>query len=141
MVFTCLDLKGRSHFKFWLVYHKIKFEVPGPYNMMLQITSMVAMSIAATRIHRHLVDFASKSVDIPSKLDDVRSGCTPPRTSLSVPQNHIRIGVTVAIPMTYEHHQTQSLSQSGSFMGSEEQLHDKPAGVGLNDDVENLKSA
>jgi len=105
-----------------------------PYNYMFQITSMVAMSISATRIHRHLADFASAIVDIPSKPDDLLiSVRASPTTSSLIPQNQILMGM--AIRTTYEHYQTPSSSHSGPFISLEGQLRDKPAGEGRNDDV------
>ncbi|KAH9956529.1 hypothetical protein BC827DRAFT_753054 [Russula dissimulans] len=45
VVFICLDLND-------------------PFNYMLWLTSIVAMTIAVTRIHRHLADFSSETTDI-----------------------------------------------------------------------------
>jgi len=50
----------------------ILHHIPDPFNYMLWLTSIVAMTIAVTRIHRQLVDFASEATD-------GRSG--PPRRS------------------------------------------------------------
>jgi hypothetical protein len=44
-----------------------------PFNLMFQIPSMVTLSIAATRIHRGLVDYTSGSTEHLSEPDSVRA--------------------------------------------------------------------
>ncbi|KAH9956524.1 hypothetical protein BC827DRAFT_1270890 [Russula dissimulans] len=99
----------------------------GPFNRMFTITSMIAMSIAATRTHRQLVDFLSVGDFSGNRL-------MPSKPASFFPQNHMGI----AIHTTSEQHQTPLSSHSGLFMSATEQLHDKSAGLRLDrdDDVE-----
>jgi len=106
-----------------------------PYNCMLMITPTVAMSIAATRIHRQLVDFVSVRSDVPNNPDCFQTNRLMSSKSASCfPQNHMGM----AIHATCEQYPTPFPSHSGSFMSAEEQFHDKTAGFGLvrDDDVE-----
>jgi hypothetical protein len=132
----------------------------GPQHLLeLQIflfPSVVASSIAATRIHRGLVDYAS-------------AGCTEQYdTTLSHPSFHLhrcrrqfdashskangraewkvnRVPITrtqlsrmeVAIPEMYEQDETPQMSQHISFIDVEGQLCEKPAGQpGLDENIE-----
>jgi len=95
---------------------------------MFTITSMIAMTIAATRTHRQLADFVSVRNDFSGNR------LMPSKPASLFLQNHMGI----AIHTTGEQHQTPLSSHSGSFMSAEEQSHDKSAGLRLDrdDDVE-----
>ncbi|KAH9956525.1 hypothetical protein BC827DRAFT_752812 [Russula dissimulans] len=112
-----------------------------PYNFMFTITSMVSMSIAATRTHRQLADFLSVRNDFPNNPDRFQKN----RLTLSskpasfFPQNHMGMAIHTA----RERYQTPLSSHSGSSISAEFPFHDKPAGVGLSrdSDVEKRGSA
>ncbi|KAH9956515.1 hypothetical protein BC827DRAFT_751872 [Russula dissimulans] len=153
------------------------FEVPavvlmslnlnGPLDYLFWLSQLIAMSIAGTRIHRSLVDFAYDNTDVydrgtftsapaysaggrrshghgssePNDSKTLASGHTAPKVnnpsrSLFNPSN----GMEVAIHMAYEEYQTPTSirTASGSVVSGEEQLGEKPAGLGLDDDVEKM---
>jgi len=127
---------------------------------MFWMTSLLALSIAATRIHRSLVDFAHENTEVydrgaftsppahsgmryhdPSESSSSKtlaSGHTAPKddrsVSLFTPPNRTE----VAIHMAYEEYQTPSSTHSGSIVSTEEALGEKPAGLGLNDSAEKI---
>ncbi|KAH9956527.1 hypothetical protein BC827DRAFT_1270892 [Russula dissimulans] len=116
MVFLCLNLNN-------------------PYNHMFMITSMVAISIGATRIHRQLVDFVSVRSDVPNNPDCFQiNRLMSSKPASFFPQNHMGM----AIHATCEQYSRPPPSHSDSFMTAEEQFHDNTAGLGLarDDDVE-----
>jgi hypothetical protein len=119
--------------------------------------SVVAFSIAATRIHRGLVDYASAgsteqydTTPCHSSLhsrrcrrlfdpsQDKANGCTKWKAN-RVPILHTQLSrMVVAIPDMYEQHETPQMSQHGSFIDVEGQLYEKPAGQPrLDENVEN----
>ncbi|KAH9956517.1 hypothetical protein BC827DRAFT_1385966 [Russula dissimulans] len=132
------------------------------YLWLFWVPSLVALSIAATRIHRSLADFAyentgvyGKGSFIPAPPHDGRrphtlsepngsktlatgSGHTAPKAnpsgSLFTPPNDLE----VTIHMAYEGYQTPTSIHSGSVVSGEEQLGEKPAGLGLDNDVEKM---
>ncbi|KAI9508556.1 hypothetical protein F5148DRAFT_887982 [Russula earlei] len=105
------------------------------FNIMFWITSLTALSIAATRIHRSLVDFASEGTHATSEPDSFR---TSDRSTTKVHQSAIVFTppnrVPVAIQMDYERYQTpphSGSSHDGSFISADEKLR-----LGLEHDVE-----
>jgi len=120
---------------------------------MFTVTSMVAMSIAATRTHRQLVDFVSVSSDEYDIIPFLRlhaHGCcspndpnyfqanrfmpVPPKPASFFPQDHVGMPKRT----TCEQYQKSLSRHSGSFMSADEPLYDKPAdlGLGRDDDME-----
>jgi hypothetical protein len=115
------------------------------------------LSIAATRIHRSLADFAYENTGVygkdsftpapphngrrshglsePNGSKTLASGRTAPKVNLSgslfTPPN----GLEVAIHMVYEEFRTPPSIPSGSGVDREEQLGEKSAGLGLDGDV------
>jgi len=142
-VLICLDLNDPLDYLFW-------------------VPSLVALSIAATRIHRSLADFAYENTGVYSKgsltpalphngrsphgLGEPNgsktlatgSGHTAPKVnpsgSLFTPPSDLKVAIHIA----YEEYQTPPSIHSGSGVGGEEQLSEKPAGLGLDDDVEKM---
>jgi hypothetical protein len=125
------------------------------------------MSIAGTRIHRSLVDFAYDNTDVydrgsftsahahsasgwrshghgssePNDSKTLASGHTVPKVnnpSGSLFNPSNGMEVTVAIHMAYEEYQTPTSIHSGSVVSGEEQSGKKPTGLGLDDDVEKM---
>jgi len=96
-VFICLDLND-------------------PYNYMFTITSMVAMSTAATRTHRQLADFVCVGKDVSNDPDCLqRNRLVPSNPTSFFPQNHMGM----AIHTTCEPYPRPLSSHSGSFMSAE----------------------
>jgi len=130
-----------------------------PFNYMFWVSSLMALSIAATRIHRSLVDFAYENTEVndrgaftctpapsgqtcnvssePSSSKTLVSGFTGTKidrsASLFTPPNRME----VAIHMAYEQYQTPDSVHSGSLMSAEDSLR-KPAELGLDEDVEKI---
>jgi hypothetical protein len=100
--------------------------------------AIVILSIAATRIYRSLVEFASNSA----------GGCDNFHSSLSaaaskgkrVPAQTISLRpMEVAVNRTYDQSQTtQTTIQQAIFISSEGVMHEKPAGLGPDYDVERV---
>jgi len=120
VVFICLNLNG-------------------PFNSMFQIPSVVALSIAATRIYRSLVDYASGCTEYLNEPDSVRASGRIERKANTAPFTPIPLSrVEVAINRTYEGDQMLQTSQHGSLISIEGQVCEKPIRqLGLDDDVEN----
>jgi len=125
-------------------------------------TSLIVMSIAATRIHRSLIDFAYENTEVydrgtptpapahngrPSHGSSEQNSSrtlasgraqADPRdnrsASLFTPPNRME----VTIHVVYEEYQTPPSVRSGSVVSAEEALGEKPAGLGLNDGVEEI---
>jgi len=98
-----------------------------PFNGMFLPPSMVTLSIAAIRIHRYLVDYASfgcsKRVSGPDSSE--RSG------RIERKANRVPITLSsmeVAINRTSDQDQTPQTSQNGSHACIERQLCEKPGG-------------
>jgi len=135
----------------------IYLNLNGPLDYLFWVPSLVALSIAATRIHRSLADFAYENTEVygkgsftpasphsgwrshelsePNGSKTLASGRTAPKVNLSgslfTPPNTLE----VAIHMVYEEFQTPPSIPSGSGVDREEQLGKKPAGLGLDGDV------
>ncbi|KAI0002184.1 hypothetical protein BJV74DRAFT_39641 [Russula compacta] len=106
-----------------------------PFNYMFQIPSMVTMSIAATRIYRCLAEFASGHLEIPSGPESLQtSGFTCPKGNRTFP-TPIPPNPEVTIHVAYEQHPPPT-SEHGSLISIGRQLHNKPVGLGLDDDLE-----
>jgi len=142
-VFICLNLNDQLDYMSW-------------------VPSLLALSIAATRIHRSLADFAYENTGVygkdsfapapphngrgphglsepnGSKTLATGSGHTVPKVnpsgSLFTPPNDLE----VAIHVSYEEYQTPTSIHSVSVVSGEEQSGEKPAGLGLDDDVEKM---
>jgi len=122
--------------------------------------SLIALSIAATRIHRSLVDFAYENTEVfdrdaptsapahsglrfhgssdPSGSKTLAGCRTDPKVNRSAsffaPPNRME----VSIHMAYEEYQTPPSIHSDSVVSAEGALGEKPAGLGLDDDVEKI---
>jgi len=102
----------------------ISLNLNTPFDAMFQIPAMITLSIAATRIYRSLVDFASRSTEIgfiPSKTD--RAPAPPP---ISGPMEAAR----------HETYEAQQNIQNASTITSDGILHETPTGLGRDFDLE-----
>jgi len=105
-----------------------------PFNIMLQPPSWATLTIAATRMHRALVVFASSSTDAFS---------APKFTSLPVP-GAMRINtpsrptncMQVAVHVVSEQHGIQEMRDEDSCDTANEGMYAKPNGLSCEDDVE-----
>ncbi|KAF8487278.1 hypothetical protein DFH94DRAFT_849689 [Russula ochroleuca] len=99
--------------------HRFEFERYYSWNLMFQFPSLIAMSIAATRMYRSLSDFVFGSTDILSIVSGTRQGhsrtTSKRKTSTNIQLNRIE----VAVDVDYERHQTPETT------GTDEQLDDK----------------
>jgi len=116
-VFICLDLND-------------------PLDLMFQSPCLITMSIAATRMHRTLVDFLSSNIAHESPPND---GRTFPKAAgtpvvLRTPFTHIEVAVHTA----YEEYPTTPLTYCGSYtgIGMEEALYGEPRVLSLENDLE-----
>jgi len=105
-----------------------------PFNIMLQPPSWATLTIAATRMHRALVDFASDSTDAFS---------ASAFTSLPVPEakrtNAESLPVDcmqVAVHVVSEQHGTSEIRDEDSCVTENERTYVKPNGLSRDDDVE-----
>jgi len=96
----------------------IALDLNGPFNIMFQPPTWITMTIAATRIHRSLVDFASGSTGVftASNTQEVQQHGNLPgskikriRASSTLPD---QMGVTVHV--VSEQHLSQQMSTNGS---------------------------
>ena len=100
--------------------------------------AIVILSIAATRIYRSLVDFSSNSAggwdNFHSSLSAAASkGNRVPAQTISMEP------MEVAVNRTYDQSQTtQTTIQQAIFISSEGVMHEKPAGLGPDYDVERV---
>jgi len=104
---------------------------------MFLMPSLIAMSIAATRMYRSLADFGF-SADIGNSSDNP-SKCIIGDTkwNTAIPLSPTRMEVTMHTSYDKWQSSTLQTSQYVPFMASDGQYGDKPRGVNLNDDVEN----
>jgi len=131
-----------------------------PFNYMFWGASLITLSIAATRIHRSLIDFAYENTEVydrgtlpftpadsgpgshgssePSNSKTLANGRTDSKVnqsaSLFTPPNRME----VTIHMAYEEYQKPPSMHSDSAVSAEEGLGEKPTGLGLGDDVEKI---
>jgi len=130
-----------------------------PYLYMFFGTSLVTLSIAATRIHRSLIDFAYENTEMynegtltsaarngrpchasnkPRGLKTLSSGRTDPKVNRSASLFTLPNRMEVEIHMAYEEYQIPPSTDSGSVVNAEEVLYEKPAGLRSDDDVEKI---
>jgi hypothetical protein len=97
---------------------------------MFQQPSYITMAIAATRMHRSLVNFTSKSNDVydtPPPIPD--SKCI---SAASRPRNPME----VAVHVISEQHCIPGTSDNESGISTDEQMDDKPSGLSCDGDLE-----
>jgi len=106
-----------------------------PFNVMFQFPTWVTMAVAATRIHRDLVDFAFESTDTASENPqngDLRMAKTKQAHTPPTPGNRME----VEVHMTFEQHPTLQSTDRDVSISTIDEVHEKPNGLCLDDDVE-----
>ncbi|KAF8492442.1 hypothetical protein F5888DRAFT_916436 [Russula emetica] len=106
---------------------------------MVLTPGVIAMTIAATRLHRSLVDYASGFPDVVSARENINlpmssavsSNIKRAQAALNSPD---RIEVTVHT--AFEQHTTTQTNDYDSYNCTNEQVHEKPNAWGLGNDVE-----
>jgi len=94
-----------------------------PFNYMFTVPSEIAMSIAATRIHRSLANFAVDGADMISGPGSFR---TTGRTTWK--NNRGANQVEVVVHTAYEQYRTPQTSDPGTLFSSEGHTRDKYTG-------------
>jgi len=98
----------------------IALNLNGPFNLMFQPPTWITMSIAATRMHRSLVDFASGSTDIFSAQGSLQHSNLPPRPR-RIPATLTSLDrMEVAVHVVSEQHVSRQVSSDGSCIDTYE---------------------
>lgn len=110
----------------------ITLNLNASFNLMFQLPSVIAMSIAATRIYRNLADFAYGSTDIPYDNLQIRDGKImktkwKPKPSAPTPFSPVEVTVDIRC----ERH-----SPAQSMISVNEELGDKLHRSSLDSDLE-----
>jgi hypothetical protein len=110
------------------------------------------MTIAATRMHRSLVDFASRSTDVydvlsvvfPAHCGQCRFSTPHNLRNNSLPTPEFKRSNATSIPMdrmevavhvVSEQHGTPRMKDDNLSISTNEQMHEKPNGLNRDDDV------
>jgi len=105
---------------------------------MFQVPAVVTMGIAATRMHRSLVCFASESSDNrhknvqPSGLKCLRLARNKQAHSTAIPTNPMEVAVCSVI----EQHLTPQVIDNDWSINTDGRTHDKCHGLSLDSDVD-----
>jgi len=117
-VFVCLNLNG-------------------PLDLMFQVPTLIIMSIAATRMHRSLVDFVTSTTMAQVNL---KNSSRSSRTVSNIGKTHVtRVPETqmkVVVHTTYVQYPASQTSHSGLSVGLDGQGDGERCGQNLHDDVE-----
>jgi len=114
----------------------IVLNLNGPFNEMFQVPSWITMSIAATRIHRDLVDFTTGSTDV--ICFNIREGhqrktsATKRTYGPSTLPSRMKVALHTTLKQTWPS-QTSDRDSGSSVI---EQVHEKPGGLGPDSDTE-----
>lgn len=95
---------------------------------MFQFSAIVIMAIAATRMHRSLVDFASRSFDACAILHTKTQQTHAPPTPLGP--------MDIAVSAVIEQHPTLQINCNNSSINTNEQTHQEQNGSRLDEDIE-----
>jgi len=110
----------------------ISLNLNASYNMMFQYPSLVALSIAATRMYRSLTDFHSHGVPVSptQKRDLVASEASRIRVAPTSP-NRMEVVVHTECERYCEQYPVSPTSYHSSLVSKDEQLCDKPQGANV----------
>ncbi|KAH9984324.1 hypothetical protein BJV74DRAFT_886495 [Russula compacta] len=105
-----------------------------PFDLMFQLPALITMSIAATRMHRALVDFVSRPTEFKQEPAGDIISKTNPTTAAPIRFKRME----VAMHTVCEHHPTLQMSHQSSCINisAEGQRPDKPYEVSLEHDLE-----
>jgi hypothetical protein len=116
---------------------------------MFQVPSLVTMAIIATRIHRSLVDFSSKSSDTYESFTSSRFPVHHDQYRFSGYDNHPASGLAlfkakwtsvmsnpVQVTVDIEQHPAPQISLLGTSIDIDVEVHEKPDGLHSHENVE-----
>jgi hypothetical protein len=118
---------------------------------MFQPPSWIAMAIAATRMHRSLVDYASRLTDVYDVLFSLALSCSlgsifssardnikhdsPPVPATTRTSSHMEL-MEVSVHVVSEQHGTPSMRDDELCISTSDETYDKPKESNRDDDVE-----
>jgi len=113
----------------------ITLNLNAPFDAMFQMPSWITMIIAGTRMHRSLVEFASRSTQVVCESPD--NSNLPVRKTSRSSTNLISLHqLEVTIDIDSEQLETPQEREDDSWVGITEQMRGKPSVLNNNDDVE-----